>query len=312
MEDTFSFSGHQSFPFRNSWLTKGVVSCHRDPAIFSRDDAIVTLGVGKNMVQSIRHWCLAMALLEEDPEIKNNRGRRLRPTELGLKLFLTDGGWDPYLEDIGTLWLLHWLLATNSQKATTWYFAFNALHQPEFTRSSLEQAIALRYQGLPSVRFTQDTLRRDVDVFVRTYVGGTGTAQQSQEDSLDCPLAELRLLLYQPAYGVYAFARGPKDTLPDAVLLYALWDYARKHSEQRTFTFDQLEYAPQSPGRVFKLDESALGERLDRIASLTDGAWQFSETIGLKQLLITGDFYAPARLADYYTGTSVALHGAKR
>ncbi len=312
MEGIPCFSGHQSFPFRNNWLTKGVCNCARDPELFSRENAIVTLGVGKNMVQSIRHWCLATTLLEEDPEVNNNRGRILRPTELGKKIFLTDGGWDPYLEDVGTLWLIHWLLVTNHHKATTWHFAFNALHQSEFTRSNLEQALALRYQGMPNVRFTRDTLRRDVDVFVRTYAVGTGTPQQSQEDSLDCPLTELRLLLYQPTYGVYAFARGPKDTLPDAIVLYALWDYTRKRPEQRTFTFDELEYAPESPGRIFKLDESALGERLDRIATLTDGAWQFSETIGLKQLLITRDFHAPGRLDDYYAGATAACHGATR
>ena len=122
----------------------------------------------------------------------------------------------------------------------------------------------------------------------------------------------MRLLLYQPIYGVYAFARGPKDTLPDAILLYALWDYTRKRPEQRTFTFDELEYAPQSPGRIFKLDESALAERLDRIASLTGGAWQFSETIGLKQLLITRDFHAPTRLEGYYANAAAASHGATR
>lgn len=54
---TASFSGHESFPFRHTWLTKGVTAFAKDPTIFSKDEAMVILGVGKNMVQSIRHWC---------------------------------------------------------------------------------------------------------------------------------------------------------------------------------------------------------------------------------------------------------------
>ncbi len=141
MGETYSFSGHQSFPFRNTWPTKGVVECAGDPMIFSRDDAMVTLGGGKNMVESIRHWCLATRMIQQDPNVNGGRGRRFSPTPIGDKLFHADGGWDPYLEDTGTLWLIHWLLATNREKATTWYYAFNALNRPDFDRKTLEDAI---------------------------------------------------------------------------------------------------------------------------------------------------------------------------
>ena len=50
-------------------------------------------------------------------------------------------GGTPYLEDIGTLWLLHWLLVTNRERATTWRFAFNYIHQPEFTKAWLQDAL---------------------------------------------------------------------------------------------------------------------------------------------------------------------------
>src|SRR3990172_1273373 len=125
MEEVLSFSGHQSFPFSNTWLTKGVTHCAQDPTIFGRDDAMVTLGVGKNMVQSIRHWCLATRMLQEDPGTRANRGRQVRPSDLGRRLFLGDEPWDPYLEDTATLWLIHWLLTTAGERATTWYIAFN-------------------------------------------------------------------------------------------------------------------------------------------------------------------------------------------
>src|SRR5690242_13526584 len=94
-----SFSGHETFPFRFPWLKKGFDAVQKDRSVFSRDDAITTLGVGKNMVRSIRHWCLAAGILEETKD-------GLATTPLANLLF-ADDGLDPYLEDPATLWLLH-------------------------------------------------------------------------------------------------------------------------------------------------------------------------------------------------------------
>jgi hypothetical protein len=99
-----SFSGHETFPFRYPWLKKGFDAVCEDGDVFLREDAITTLGVGKNMVRSIRHWCLAAGVLQE-----NRGGDRgaLKETDLGT-LLLADDGRDPYLEDPATLWVLHW------------------------------------------------------------------------------------------------------------------------------------------------------------------------------------------------------------
>ena len=64
----YRFSGHQTFAFRYGWLEKGVKGVAASPGIFAAEDAIVQLGVGKNMVESIRHWCLATQMLEEKPD----------------------------------------------------------------------------------------------------------------------------------------------------------------------------------------------------------------------------------------------------
>ena len=73
------FSGHETFPFRYPWLKKGFDAVSADGEVFQREDAITTLGVGKNMVRSIRHWCLAAGVIEED------RTDPTYPTELDAK-----------------------------------------------------------------------------------------------------------------------------------------------------------------------------------------------------------------------------------
>ena len=128
-----AFSGHQSFPFRYPWLKKGVDGIRADPRIFGADDAMVRFGVGKNMVSSMRHWGLALGVLQEPPNVPGNRGRVLEPTDLGNALF-NDAGWDPFLEDPGTLWLLHWQLVSQPHKATTWCNQYPGV---EFTRQDL-------------------------------------------------------------------------------------------------------------------------------------------------------------------------------
>src|ERR1700726_2661602 len=115
-----TFSGHETFPFRYPWLKKGYDAVRVDGDVFLRDDAMTTLGVGKNMVRSIRHWCLPAEVVEENP----GEGSALRPSSLG-RLLLADDGLDPYLEDPATPWLFHWHIAANRTRATTWYWTFS-------------------------------------------------------------------------------------------------------------------------------------------------------------------------------------------
>ena len=128
---TPSFSGHQTFPFRYTWLKKGVDAVTENPSVFSSENASVSLGVGKNMVSSIRHWCRASGLIEE----KIDQRTELEATDLGKTFFGNQNkeGLDPYLEDPATLWLIHYQIATNTDRATSWYWAFNVLRGNQFT-----------------------------------------------------------------------------------------------------------------------------------------------------------------------------------
>jgi len=163
----------------------------------------------------------------------------------------------------------------------------------------LYEAIAKLADRLQA-RVTSSTLKRDVNVFIHSYVGGRDGSTSSVEDTLDCPLTDLKLLYEEPLRQTYAFARGPKDNLPDAVFLYALWTYAKRQGERRSFTFDELAYFPFGPGRVFKLDEAALAERLERMESLTHGAWQPTETAGYRQMIVRRDIDVFQALDSYY------------
>ena len=208
-----SFSGHETFPFRYTWLKKAVDAVGNDPRVFGREDAMVLFGTGKNMVSSVRHWGSLTGVIEEDPTVHNNRGRSLRVTELGRRLFCDDG-WDPYLEDPGTLWLLHWQITKDPERATTWYWVFNQLSNPEFDRRTLvDELLRLSAQHEWS-RVAPTSVKRDVDCFIRTYAPMRLTKRSVPEDSLDCPLVELGLLASDTGVNSYVIRRGEQASLP--------------------------------------------------------------------------------------------------
>lgn len=297
-----SFAGHETFPFRYAWLPKAVAEVQRDSAVFRADDAMVRLGVGKNMVRSIRHWALATGVLEEDPDAPNSRGRELRPSELG-HLLLGRDGWDPYLEDAGTLWLLHWQLASSPGAAATWYLAFNHFPHLEFSRQELVAWLLKLSDQMGWSRMSDASLRRDVDCFVRTYAPSRVT-RKNVEDALDCPLVELSLIRPLGTRSQFSISRGEHPSLPDAVFAFALVRYlTREARSANTISLMSIALGDGSPGRVFCLSERALLERLDRVEKLTGGAIVFDETAGLQQILVHADRLQDsiAILREYYT-----------
>lgn len=64
-EKNYRISGHETFPCRYTWLPKAVRGLSKNPQLFSDEDqAMVDLGVGKNMVRAIRYRAQAAGVGE--------------------------------------------------------------------------------------------------------------------------------------------------------------------------------------------------------------------------------------------------------
>lgn len=275
-------SGHETFPLRYGWLKKAFDAVSADEgvadggSIFSRDDAIAYFGVGKNMVGSMRHWAISAGMLQE-------ANRRLACTPLGNLLFGLN--LDPYMEDPATSWLVHWHIAGRPEK-TTWFWAFSHFPALSFERDMLIRGIlSLAHErGWP--RASSATIKRDVSCFVRTYVPQPVSRRANYEDSLESPLTELGMIRPTGGRDGFRFVRGPKPSLGIGVFGFAISDFWDRFSgEQNTLSFEALAHEPGSPGRVFVLDENALVDLLGELEVATEGAYRWSETAGLKQLI---------------------------
>ncbi len=270
------FAGHETFPLRLLWLKKAYEAVRSGDAAlgtFHEPSAIARFGVGRNMAQSMRYWALAAGFVEE-------ANKSLRPTKVGQAL-LSDDGLDPYVERVATIWMAHWHIASDPRMTTTAYFAFNALSGLEFDTAGLNQDLMALVQA-KGWRATPGTLKRDIEVFLRSYVR---RGDANLEDAAEPLLAELGLIREARSGGWYEFIRGPKPSLPDGVFAYALAQFWRPDSGgSPTITAEQVCYAPGSPGRVFKLDEDSVATRLMGMHAFTGGAWGWTDTAGLRQI----------------------------
>ena len=280
------FTGHETFPLRYGWLKKShdaVVSYYQNEpsgdakAVFLRPDAIAEFGVGKNMVQAIRHWSVATGMLSEDPEKKH-----LIPSSFG-NFLMGDRSFDLFLQKHDSLWLIHWNLVSNPARVT-WHWAFNYFSRQSFEREYLVRSLASLSTENEWKGASLATLKRDVECFLRTYASRPTTKRMSPEDAIECPLAELSLIKQLGRRDSFRFVDGDQNTLSSGVFTYALIDFwQRYHPSSSTLSFERILHDPGSPGRIFRLSEAAIADRLEEIELVSGGLIGETQTSGLKQ-----------------------------
>lgn len=297
--DRCAFGRHETFPLRYSWLTKGFQGLRADPGLFELEDATVRLGVGKNMVNAIRYWLQAARLVER-------QDGRYEPTMLGSHVFDVDG-YDPYLEDEATIWLIHWLIATNAQLATAWFWFFNRFHKPEFTSQEFATALADFAKAKVNGRTSPKTVKQDASILLRMYSRSKTSTRMPLEDVLDSPLALLGLV--QPdTTGKHFRSLPQRRDVPVGIIGFAVVDLCNAlHVPQ--IPIEQLMYGDGlSPalGAVFRLTEDALLAKLELLVREQPGAFAMRETAGIHQFYLLDPIDPLDMLASLYRGASEA------
>jgi hypothetical protein len=310
-EKDYRISGHESFPCRYTWLPKALQGLIHDPKLFADEEtAMVALGVGKNMVRSIRFWAQASGMASALA-----RGSGHSPTDFG-RLVLGSGGHDPFLEDIRTLWLIHWNLSTDIHNPLlAWDYLLNRWHEPDLTPSralkALQAEAARQDDGLSPV-----TLEQHLDTFLHTYVPTRGRKGQVQEDNLDCPLVELELLVKigdreldrtagrrEP---IYTFRREEKPDITPELFVYCLNDFWQKrHANDATLTFREVVHGHGSPGQIFKLPEDDVRMRVEQLTQQTSGFLSYAESASIQQLRRDGHRDSSELLESVYAEEAV-------
>jgi len=294
-----AFGRHETFPLRFGWLTKGYRAWCENPEVFGQDDPTVVLGVGKNMVTAIRYWLEAAQIVEAA------QPNGFTPTVIGRLLFSDSVGLDPFLEDDATLWLIHWLIASNPSDATAFYWFFNRYHKPEFTSNELAGALADFVRESLKSRAAETTLKHDINVLLRMYGPPERIKGAPIEEGLDSPMTTLGLL-QRAGDGKHFMARvSERRRLPIAAFGYAIMD-VMESLDQRSVSVERLLRADiqfAAPGSVFRLTEDGLVTKLEELVRWLPGVLELRETAGIHQLYQLEACSKYDVIAKHYVGT---------
>lgn len=275
----YSFSGHESFHCKSLWLKKGydylLAGNH-----FTDIDSVAKLGVGKNMVASIRFWLRAFGLSQSD-----------ELTDIAEFLFDTEHGRDPYAEDLNTLWVLHFLLVvTGIASIYNLTFVEYQREKKEFSKDELRNFIK-RKCSVPEQWnvYNENTVKKDIGVLLKNYVAPKDLKNIEDFSAL---LIGLGLIVNKDS-DVYSYrVTEPEDIAPD-VVLFALLTLS---GGDKTLSFDIL----QKLSLVFCLPIVSLIEIIRKIEKLYPGMVVFSDNSGIKNVQFIGELNRFDVLDNYY------------
>jgi len=283
----YTFSGHESFPCKTLWLKKGydfVVSGND----FNSPEAVVGLGVGKNMVASIRFWLKVFGITEND-----------KMTWLGDYLFDEISGKDKYLEDIATLWLLHFNLVF-SEEATLYKMFFCGVQRERthFEREQVLTYVKLRMAEAGKMTLlNENTVKKDIGVLLQNYT--LPRKPQSNED-FSSLLMDLDLIRQNSEGKGYYINVDGKRQVTKEVFLYGLLQLKEEEGDN-TISFDNIQ---ERVGLAFCMQDYETIEMLKQLASEYSQYFAYSDVAGIKQVQFVKDLDAKQVLDNYY-GTDI-------
>jgi len=275
----FQFSGHDSFICKHFWLKKGFDFLMKRERTFNDDLAVVDLGVGKNMVTAISYWLKAYGICNQSNEI----------TALGLNLFNDKTGYDPYLENLGSIWLLHYSLI-KSEKASIYHLFFNEFKRDkfQFTREQLLNFLLRKLEGNQQNNVNANTINTDISVFIRNYLkSGFRHRKIDIEDEFSNLFVDLEMMeSYQSENAEekmvewYKVENDIRVDLPSEVVLFTILD---NDGYGNSISFKELLVGVNSPGAVFALSDEGLYNKIEQIQAMHPDI-TYTESAGVREL----------------------------
>ena len=253
---------------------------------FTDIDAVAKLGVGKNMVSSIRFWLRAFGLTKAD-ELQS----------ISRYIFDSGGGRDPFAEDLNTLWLLHFLLIS-SEVASIYNLLFVEYQREkkEFSRSELLSFVK-RKCSVPEQKnvYNDNTVRKDIGVLLKNYVAPKNLKAIEDFSSL---LIALGLIIDTGKQStskeeIYTFKISEFSDIASEIILFAL---IKMKGHDRTVSFDVL----QQLSLIFGMPMTTLIDVIRSLEFSFPNTLVFTDNSGIKNVQFLRDIDEKEALNHYY------------
>ena len=274
--------GHEKFPLRDGWLSKGLINVEKNPKVFQGKEGPDIFGIGNNMVKSLRYWLKAFNLIEESPV----KGATL--TSLGEIVFQ----YDPYIEDEFTVWILHSQIAKNLYEATTWYMFFNRCDLEDLNKENIEKILLREIKKYTMDQtFSENSVKSDLDVILNMYGKKRGVVDP--EDNSVSPFTNLKLLKINE--GTYTKVQPDMNSINEWVVLYEL---ATMLGAEDSISIEQFVNDECGLSKIYQLSSVSSNDLLDSLDAL--GYIRVDRTAGLDMIYKSREFTCEEALLEYY------------
>lgn len=296
-----SFARHETFGLRFSWLPKGYRAFveEKGSTAFTDAHATVRLGVGKNMVNSIFYWLQAARIIK-----KENNAYLMQ--EFGQVLL---GCLDPYLEDDGSLQLIHWNLCRNPELALAFYWFFSRFHALSFSYDEVVTAFKDFCRGRLGVTVSDSSLEKDINMVLRMYAPQR-KKKESVEDSFDNPMAQLGLAQFNESDHRYTKPVTDQPELNIHIFCRVVVDFALAKGSHTSISLADLMKGQEclpGPASCFCLSQNGTITMLERMQRAYSDYLELKEQAGNWVLYFSDgknscDVLHDLSLKNYYQG----------
>ncbi|NMO94920.1 DUF4007 family protein [Paenibacillus lemnae] len=242
------YGQHQSFYLRINWLRKALKHL-QEGKVFNKVEAPEQLGLGKNMVQSLRYWV-------EATEVVRIEKATLHISDFGQLL----NRYDRFIELRDTASIIHLHLTDNKEPSTTWYWYFNHCIRKVATKEELLTDLISWIAQNDVKKPSESSLKRDIDCLVRLYCDKE--RPEDPEEVIQSPLNILGLVAEE---NKNVIKRSPRySDIGTGALLYSLLRYKAVHGIS-VLSVDEIEKKESLWGKVYNLQRNEIIKALEEL-----------------------------------------------
>lgn len=281
--DKIKLRRHETFSLREGWLQKGLDAVEiYGSDTFNKEKGIKILGIGSNMVKSLKYWMIAGNVIK-------SQLAKVELTEFGRMLCK----YDKYLEDNFSWCLYHYFLSTNFEESPVIHYITNTFDKDNFNKEEISDEIFdyLR-KKYPGNEINKDSIVEDVNMYIRLYIEDEA---KNPEDNFISPLSNLKLL--ENSYSSKNFAKTPIDT---EILDYRIVFYILENIYEDSFELNEAISKEESPVKVFNLNKGVFSQYLNLMKN--NSLITINKTAGLNTVYINKKVSLEEIFDDYFGG----------
>lgn len=273
---------HESFSIREGWLSKGLLAIKKDNKVFSSAEATDILGIGTNMVKSLKYWLYATNLIKD---YKNS----IELTELG-KLVIE---FDPYMEDEFTWWMIHINMLLNQEDFYVGNIFFNKCVSKNFSKEDVFNIVSETLNS-KKLDFNEKILVDEINTIIKTYV--VDNSDDTPENNFNCPLADLELLK-RISKDNYERLKPNYRNLHYLVVYFLILNLL---DGREYISIDEIIKINNSPAKLLNLDKNLLNDYLDDMRR--NNLITINRTAGLNMIYISNSLNIEEIFSKYFSG----------